>query len=107
MKLGQKNSNSLSYFPQNNGDFMSKMVCGTASVLTTFAVVNSMDYSLLTNILVSIISAIVFAGINIITKIITTRLEKRGLISKVRKKDIDDIVDDLADDGKKNNSNKK
>lgn len=48
-----------------------------------------------------------FAGISIITKVITSILEKKGLISSEHKKAIDDTADDLADDGKINNSNQK
>lgn len=47
---------------------------------------------------------------NIISKIITSALEKKGVITHEQKENIDekveDVVEDVMDDGKINNSNK-
>ena len=53
----------------------------------------------------SIISTLFFSICNIGVKIITSVLENKGIINHEHKEQIDDMVDDLTDDGKLNDSN--
>ena len=85
---------------------MSDMVCGIGTFLTTYAVCSSISSDAIWNIIASLISAIIYAAISVAVKIITTVLEKKGIISPSYKKIIDNTADDLADDGKVNGSNK-
>ena len=85
---------------------MSDLICGAGAFVATFSVTNSATENWGMSLLVSILSAIIFAFLNIGTKILTSYLEKKGVISSKHKKMIDDTADDLADDGKINGSNK-
>lgn len=87
---------------------MSDIVCAMGTIATTFAVTSEATAGNVgLSILASIVSAIVFAALNIVTKIITSMLEKKGLISSKDKRMIDNVADDLVDDGKVNGSNAK
>lgn len=86
---------------------MMELLCGAGTFLTSFIVASVANENFWTNLLIAIISAVVYAVLNIGVKIITSILEKKGLISSEHKKMIDETADDLADDGKINNSNKK
>lgn len=84
---------------------MATLSNGALSMVTAFTILDNIDGSdVITNVAVALITGAVYAIINIAAKIITSILEKRGLISKESKKAIDDTVNDLADDGKLNNS---
>lgn len=85
---------------------MSDVACGIGTFLTTYAVCSTISSDAIWNIIASLISAIIYATISVAVKIITTILEKKGIISPSYKKIIDDTADDLADDGKVNGSNK-
>ena len=85
---------------------MSDVVCGIGTFLTTYAVCSSINSDAIWNIIASLISALIYAIISIGVKILTSVLEKKGIISSGHKKIIDDTADDLADDGKINGSNK-
>ena len=85
---------------------MSDVACGIGTFLTTYAVCSTISSDAIWNIVASLISAIIYAIITIGVKILTSVLEKKGIISSGHKKIIDDTADDLADDGKINGSNK-
>lgn len=85
---------------------MNDILCGASAAILTFAITAENDTNLWTNILIALISAVIFGAINIGTKVITSVLEKKGLITSENKKDIDSIADDLSDDGQINKSNK-
>lgn len=85
---------------------MSDLVCGAGAVCTTFTVAEMSGGDWRISLITSVISALIFALINILTKVVTSMLEKKGVISHENKEAIDDTVDDLADDGKINGSNK-
>lgn len=83
------------------------IVCGFSTFITTLTLteaVNSND--VLVNLVVALVSALIYAVINIGTKLLTSFLEKKGVISHENKEAIDDIADDVADDGKINHSNR-
>lgn len=86
---------------------MVELLCGAGTFCTTFVVASIANENFLTNLLIAVISAVIYAVLNIGVKIITSILEKKGIISSEHKKMIDETADDLADDGKINNSNKK
>lgn len=86
---------------------MTDVVCGIGTAVTTFGVTSSATGDITVSLIASVISAVIFALINIGTKVITSILEKKGLISHSDKKKVDETADDLADDGKLNNSNEK
>ena len=85
---------------------MNDIICGASAAIATFAITAENGTNLWTSILAALVSALIFGTINIGTKVITSVLEKKGLISDEHKKDIDSIADDLSDDGQINNSNK-
>ena len=91
---------------RNGGATMTDILCGASAAIATFAITAENGTNLWESILAALISAIIFGAINIGTKVITSVLEKKGLISSENKKDIDSIADDLADDGQINKSNK-
>lgn len=83
------------------------IVCGLSTFVTTLTITeaaNSNDVSV--NLVVALVSALIYAFINIGTKLLTSFLEKKGVISHENKEAIDDIADDVADDGKINHSNR-
>lgn len=86
---------------------MSDTLCAIGTVATTFGVSAEMSGDIRMSIVVSVISALIYAAINIATKLLTSYLFKKGKITRDQKETIDDTADDLADDGKINNSNKK
>ena len=86
---------------------MVEVLCGVGTFLTAFAVSEAVGEDFWVRLLVAIVSAIVYAVLNIGVKILTSVLEKKGLISSEHKKVIDETADDLADDGQINHSNKK
>ena len=80
--------------------------CG--SFFTTFTIASELNTNnIWVNLGVSIASALVWSILSIGTKIITHYLEKKGTITSKQKNKIDDAADDLADDGRINDSNKK
>ena len=91
---------------RNGGATMNDIICGASAAIATFAVTAENGTNLWTSILAALVSALIFGAINIGTKVITSVLEKKGLISSENKKDIDSIADDLSDDGQINKSNK-
>ena len=85
---------------------VSDVICGIGAFFTTWSVVGTMPESdIWSQLIVAVLSALAFAIVNIIGKIITSWLEKKGVISHKDKESIDHTLDDLADDGKINNSN--
>lgn len=91
---------------------MSTILLGLASMLTAFSasILVSSENGELTlgeSLLISLISGIVYAILNIGGKILTSYLTKKGIIDSDTKNSINDSLDDLADDGKINNSNRK
>ena len=97
--------NSL-FTARSGGATMNDILCGASAAVLTFAVTAENGTNLWTSILAALVSALIFGAINIGTKVITSVLEKKGLISSENKKDIDSIADDLSDDGQINKSNK-
>lgn len=89
---------------------MRDLLLGCGSFLTTLTAVEATGTAnSWQGLLIALASALIFAGVNIGSKIITSMLEKKGIISHEDKEKIDDkvedVVEDLADDGKINNSN--
>ncbi len=83
------------------------IACGIGTFLTTFTLAETVTGGeVWLNVLVAMVSALVFALINIGTKLLTSFLEKKGVISHENKEAIDDVADDVADDGKINHSNR-
>ena len=105
MRIGQMNSqDSLSSALSMNT--VSDVACGVGAVVTAFATSEGFQLQTWESILVAVISALVYAVLNIGTKILTSFLKKKGLIDSETKKKVDDKMEDLADDGKINDSNK-
>lgn len=102
MKVGRKSS-GISFI---RGLKMNDIICGVGTFATTLVVAQEHTSDPWISILVAVISAVIYAVINLGTRIITSVLEKKGLISSEDKKKIDDVAEDISDDGKINNSNK-
>lgn len=83
---------------------MNDIFCGIANAITVITVGATISDPAL-SLIFAIISSIVYAVINIGVHIITSVLEKKGLISGKHKEEIDDVADDISDDGKRNGSN--
>ena len=83
---------------------MSDLYCGVATFFTTFTLTSYVEDPM-TQIWISIVSAIFFALVNVGVKILTSWLENKGIINDHQKHEIDKVADDLTDDGKLNNSN--
>lgn len=80
--------------------------CG--SFFTTLTIASELNSSnIWINLGISVASAVAWSLLSIGTKIITHYLEKKGIITSKQKNKIDDAADDLADDGRINDSNKK
>ena len=58
------------------------------------------------SLIVSLVSPFLYYLINIFGKVLVNSLEKKKLLSKEDAKKAKDELEDLTDDGKKNNSNK-
>ena len=84
------------------------VVCGLGTFITTLGVVSNTPDGTApwVQLVIGVVSALIFSVVSLGTKILTSYLEKKGLISHEHKKQIDETVDDLADDGKINGSNK-
>lgn len=82
---------------------MSDLYCGVGAFFTTFTLTGYTDDPML-QIVVSIVSALFFALVNLGVKILTSYLENKGIINDHQKHELDKIADDLVDDGKINNS---
>lgn len=82
---------------------MSDLYCGVGAFFTTFTLTGYTDDPMI-QIVVSIVSALVFALINLGVKILTSILENKGIINDHQKHELDKVVDDLVDDGKINGS---
>jgi hypothetical protein len=80
------------------------IVCGMGTAVTAFAASEGLNLSTWESILVAIVSALIYAVLNVGSKILTSWLQKKGLITSNQKKKIDYDMDDLADDGKLNKS---
>lgn len=80
---------------------------GIINAFTIFTTSVGAEHDPIWSIILTLIGSVVYATINIITRIITSALEKKGIISHNDKQDIDNVAEDLSDDGKINNSNKK
>ena len=89
---------------------MIDLYCAAGTVATTYVVSSSVgQQDPWVHLLISIISAFVFGAVSIFSKVITAKLVSKGIITEEQKKAIDsktiDIVEDVMDDGKINNSN--
>ena len=80
---------------------------GIINAFTIFTTSVGAEHDPIWSIILTLIGSVVYAAINIVTRIITSALEKKGIISHEDRKEIDDVAEDLSDDGKINNSNKK
>lgn len=80
------------------------ILCGCANFFTVFTL-TAQSESTWEALLVSVVSTLLYSLVNIAVKIGTTVLQNKKLINAEQKKKIDDIADDLADDGKLNGSN--
>ena len=58
------------------------------------------------SLIVSLVSPFLYYLINLFGKVLVNALEKKKLLSKEDAKKAKDELEDLTDDGKKNNSNK-
>lgn len=58
------------------------------------------------SLIVSLVSPFLYYLINLFGKVLVNTLEKKKLLSKEEAKKAKDDLEDLTDDGKKNNSNK-
>ena len=58
------------------------------------------------SLIVSLVSPFLYYLINLFGKVLVNALEKKKLLSKEEAKKAKDDLEDLTDDGKKNNSNK-
>ena len=58
------------------------------------------------SLIVSLVSPFLYYLINLFGKVLVNTLEKKKLLSKDEAKKAKDELEDLTDDGKKNNSNK-
>ena len=58
------------------------------------------------SLIVSLVSPFLYYLINLFGKVLVNTLEKKKLLSKDEAKKAKDDLNDLTDDGKKNNSNK-
>ena len=58
------------------------------------------------SLIVSLVSPFLYYLINLFGKVLVNSLEKKKLLSKEDAKKAKDELEDLTDDGKKNNSNK-
>ena len=58
------------------------------------------------SLIVSLVSPFLYYLINLLGKVLVNYLEKKKLLSKEDAKKAKDELEDLTDDGKKNNSNK-
>ena len=58
------------------------------------------------SLIVSLVSPFLYYLINLFGKVLVNTLEKKKLLSKEDAKKAKDELEDLTDDGKKNNSNK-
>ena len=58
------------------------------------------------SLIVSLVSPLLYYLINLFGKVLVNALEKKKLLSKEDAKKAKDELEDLTDDGKKNNSNK-
>lgn len=86
---------------------MSDILCGLANAATIFTVTTETGMNPIWSLVLTLVGSIVYAVINIGIKVLTSYLQKKGVISDNTKKEIDEVADDLADDGKINNSTKK
>lgn len=59
------------------------------------------------SVIVSVLSPFIYLLLEIALKAIINKLNKKGSITDEQKKDLDDKVEDLTDDGEINQSNKK
>ena len=84
----------------------SDVACGVGAVATAFATSEGLHLQTWESILVAVVSALVYTLLNIGSKVLTSWLKKKGLIDAETKKKVDDTMEDLADDGKINGSNK-
>lgn len=82
---------------------MSDLYCGVGTFFTTFTLTSYTDDPMV-QVMVSIVSALFFALVNLGVKILTSYLENKGIINDHQKHELDKIADDLVDDGKINNS---
>ena len=82
---------------------MSDLYCGVGAFFTTLTLTGYTDDPVI-QIVVSIVSALFFALVNLGVKILTSYLENKGIINDHQKHELDKVVDDLVDDGKINNS---
>lgn len=82
---------------------MSDLYCGVGTFFTTLTLTGYTDDPMV-QIVVSIVSALFFALVNLGVKILTSYLENKGIINDHQKHELDKIADDLVDDGKINNS---
>ena len=85
---------------------MNAIFCGLMNAITVFSVSANAEHDPVWSLILTIVSSIVYVLLNLVVRVITSALEKKGVITHEHKKEIDDIADDLGDDGKRNHSNK-
>lgn len=88
---------------------MRDFILGCSSFITTLTTVEITGANSWQGLLIALCSALIFAAVNIVSKIVTSQLEKKGIITHEDKEKIDetikDGVEDIMDDGKLNDSN--
>ena len=85
---------------------MYDILCGLMNAITVFSVSASAEHNPVWSLILTIVSSVVYVLLNLVVRVITSALEKKGVITPEHKREIDDIADDLGDDGKRNHSNK-
>lgn len=83
------------------------IILGFGSFLTTYAITEITSLGEWKSLIISLISALIYAAINIGGKILLSVLKKKGKISEEDYEEISGNLDDLGDDGKLNGSVKK
>lgn len=92
----------------DGGNIMNELTTyglGAATFLTSFTAMTVAEDQW-TGLWISIISTLFFSFCNIGVKILTSVLENKGIINHEHKEQLDDMIDDVTDDGKLNDSNK-
>lgn len=85
---------------------MSDIIGTIGTAVTTFAICTEVDSpNPWINLLISVLSAVVFAIFSIGGRIIINYLQKKNIIDDKTAKEAKDTLDDLTDDGKINHSN--
>lgn len=74
---------------------LSDILCGVGTFFTTLSISTATNNDPVVSIIVAVVSALIFAAFNVGTKILTSILEKKGVITHEQKEDIDDAAEDI------------